>query len=69
MKIYLKINPVSHEEIQNHFGHLPLRILARYDVISVMVLFQIKIHAITLEFAQRAIHACKVEGMSLTFEY
>ncbi len=34
-----------------------------------MVHFDLKIHAITLEFAQGAIHACKVEYMSLTFKY
>ncbi len=34
-----------------------------------MVPFHLKIHAITLEFAQSAIHACKVDYMYLTFKY
>ncbi len=34
-----------------------------------MVPFDLKMHAITLGFAQGVIHACKVEYMSLTFKY
>ncbi len=47
----------------------PLRIPDSYASIYDMVPFDLKIHAITLAFAQSDIHAWKVEYMSLTFKY